>query len=399
MSTDIKNTTESNIEQKYFILLLTYSLLPGIYKVLNNQAIMLFSVPIILYLFYKSIKNYRAKKIDIPFIVFFCYAIIQSFLWLCSPWVNKIGILMGIYLNILPMLGFFISRGDLDFKVFTKIILKIVIIHCILGIILYPIFSIVDHSNPIVKKITEGVAYGRMSSVAGSLIFGNLMLVGFIVSFFSDKRFLPLIVFCLIFNAQRSAWGASLFSVLIYLYFLLKNLEIKNFTSYVFSISLFSVAAIFFISNYVNFDIDFMLSRIDSIGEASSERNSQWLKSIENFFSYPLGVGVGQVGQIASRYNEAKSMYDVIPDGDYFRILYEHGFIGALFFIFVIISAFLSLFLIRKRDKILILVLVIGYLIQMIGSNISEFYFTNFIYWTIFGYYFLFLNQNYKFKI
>lgn len=400
MSTDTKNIVKnSNIEKRYFILLLIYSLLPGFYKILNNQVIMLFSVPIILYLFFQSIKSYKTKRVDIVFLAFFCYLIIQSFLWLCSPWVNRIGILMGIYLNILPMLGFFISRGILEFSSFVKIVLKIVIVHCLLGITLYPIFSIVDHSNPIVKKITEGVAYGRMSSVAGSLIFGNLMLIGFIISFSSDKRFLPLIIFCLIFNAQRSAWVASVFSVLIYLYFMLKNLEIKKITNYLFSIFLFSVVAVFLISNYINFDVNFILSRISSIGEATSERNMQWMESIENFLSYPLGAGTGQVGHIASRYNEAKSVYAIIPDGDYFRILSEHGFIGALFFAFVIISVILSLLLIKKREKVFILVIMTGYLTQMIGSNISEFYFVNFIYWIIFGYYFLFLNENYKFNI
>ena len=50
-------------------------------------------------------------------------------------------------------------------------------------------------------------------------------------------------------------------------------------------------------------------------------------------------------------------------------------------------------------DQIVVLALITGYLIQMVGSNISEFYFTNFVYWFIFGYYFYFLNNNYKFKI
>jgi membrane protein len=397
MSRDIENI--SSIKKIiFFILFLLYSLLPGIYKILGNQMIMLFSIPIVLILLYLTRKSYKPLKIDVVFIIFFCYVILQSILWMCSPWVNKIGILMGMYLNIFPMLGFFISRG-IEFKVFKSIILNIVLIHCILGIILYPFFRIVDAGSPLVKSLTEGVAYGRMSGISGSLIFGNLIMIGFIMSFFTRKMFLPLIAFCLLFNAQRSAWLAAASSILIYLLYLLKNLRIKKILTYTIFILVFVIIGISLISNYINFDIDFMLSRLDSVGNASSERQEQWVSGLKNFISYPLGTGVGQVGHVAARFEAASSIYNIVPDGDYFRILSEYGMIGGLFYMFVISSVFLSFIFIKKMDKIVVLALITGYLIQMVGSNISEFYFTNFVYWFIFGYYFYFLNDNYKFKI
>ena len=142
-----------------------------------------------------------------------------------------------------------------------------------------------------------------------------------------------------------------------------------------------------------------MLARFTSIGEASSERDGQWISGIENFISYPLGTGVGQVGHVAVRYEEATSVYKGVPDGDYFRLLSEYGFVGGLFYLFIILSVFLSFIYIKRIDKIFIVTLIAGNLIQMIGSNISEFYFTNFIYWIIFGYYFSFLNNNYKIRV
>ena len=397
MSRDIENI--SSIKKIiFFILFLLYSFLPGIYKILGNQMIMLFSIPIVLILLYLTRKSYKPLKIDVVFIIFFCYVILQSIFWMCSPWVNMIGILMGMYLNIFPMLGFFISRG-IEFKVFKSIILNIVLIHCILGIILYPFFRIVDAGSPLVKSLTEGVAYGRMSGISGSLIFGNLIMIGFIMSFFTKKMFLPLITFCLLFNAQRSAWLAAASSILIYLLYLLKNLRIKKILTYTIFILVFVIIGISLISNYINFDIDFMLSRLDSVGNASSERQDQWVSGLNNFISYPLGTGVGQVGHVAARFEGASSIYNIVPDGDYFRILSEYGMIGGLFYMFVILSVFLSFIFIKKMDKIVVLALITGYLIQMVGSNISEFYFTNFVYWFIFGYYFYFLNDNYKFKI
>ena len=398
MSGNIKNISNKR-QLIIFILLLLYSLLPGIYKVLgNNQLIMLFSIPIVLILLFFARREYKVIKLDIIFIVFFSYIILQSILWFFSPWVNRMGILMGIYLNIFPMLGFFISRS-IDFKIFKDIILYVVLVHCIIGIVLYPFFGIVNANSPIVKSLTEGVAYARMSSVAGSLIYGNLMLIGFIISFFTKRKYLPLILFCLVFNAQRSAWLAAAFSILVYLLFLLKSSGVKKFITYIVSFSLAAIVIISLVSNYIDFDVDFMLARFTSIGEASSERDGQWVSGIENFISYPLGTGVGQVGHVAVRYEEATSVYKGVPDGDYFRLLSEYGFVGGLFYLFIILSVFLSFIYIKKIDKIFIVTLIAGNLIQMIGSNISEFYFTNFIYWIIFGYYFSFLNNNYKIRV
>lgn len=398
MSGNIKNISNKR-QLIIFILLLLYSLLPGIYKVLgNNQLIMLFSIPIVLILLFFARREYKVIKLDIIFIVFFSYIILQSILWFFSPWVNRMGILMGIYLNIFPMLGFFISRS-IDFKIFKDIILYVVLVHCIIGIVLYPFFGIVNANSPIVKSLTEGVAYARMSSVAGSLIYGNLMLIGFIISFFTKRKYLPLILFCLVFNAQRSAWLAAAFSILVYLLFLLKSSGVKKFITYIVSFSLAAIVIISLVSNYIDFDVDFMLARFTSIGEASSERDGQWISGIENFISYPLGTGVGQVGHVAVRYEEATSVYKGVPDGDYFRLLSEYGFVGGLFYLFIILSVFLSFIYIKRIDKIFIVTLIAGNLIQMIGSNISEFYFTNFIYWIIFGYYFSFLNNNYKIRV
>ena len=392
MSGNIKNISNKR-QLIIFILLLLYSLLPGIYKVLgNNQLIMLFSIPIVLVLLFFARREYKVIKLDIVFIIFFSYVILQSILWFFSPWVNRMGILMGIYLNIFPMLGFFISRS-MDLNVFKDIILYVVLVHCIIGIVLYPFFGIVNANSPIVKALTEGVAYGRMSSVAGSLIYGNLMLIGFIISFFTKRKYLPLILFCLIFNDQRSEWLAAKFSILIYLLFLLKSSRVKTFITYIMSFLLAAIMIIFLISNYIDFDTDFMLARFTSIGEASSERDGQWVSGIENFISYPLGTGVGQVGHVAVRYEEATSVYKGVPDGDYFRLLSEYGFIGGLFYLFIILSVFISFIYMKRVDKIFIVTLIAGNLIQMIGSNISEFY------WIIFGYYFSFLNNNYKIRV
>ena len=78
MSRDIENT--SFIKKIiFFTLFLLYSLLPGIYKVLGNQMIMLFSIPIVLTLLYLTRKSYKPLKIDVVFIIFFVMLFCNQF--------------------------------------------------------------------------------------------------------------------------------------------------------------------------------------------------------------------------------------------------------------------------------------------------------------------------------
>ena len=231
MSTSQETYKLKKDTNKYFWLLLIYSLLPGIYKIANNQLLMLGSIPIIIILFSFSKRNIKSYKYDVPFLFFIFYIVFQSIFWFFFPITNKIGLMMGIYMNIIPMTGYFISKS-INIDAFSKGMLKVVLIHCIIGIILYPVFGIADRSLPIVNALREGVAIGRMASVSGSLGFGNLLMIGFIISFFTDKRYLLPIGACLILSLQRSAWVGGLFAIFLYLFSLIKRGNLfKTFTS------------------------------------------------------------------------------------------------------------------------------------------------------------------------
>ena len=395
-----KESNKLNRNNKYFILFLMYSLLPGIYKIVDNQLMMLGSIPIIFFLLYDNRKMIKYYKHDMLFLFLFFYILLQTICWFFFPTTNKIGLAMGLYMNILPMLGYFIAK-TIKFETFSKILLKVILVHCILGIILYLPFGITNKSIPIVNILTEGVAFGRMASVSGSLGFGNLLMIGFILSFFTDKRYLLLMSICLLFSLQRSAWLGGFFAIFLYLIYLIKQFEVTKIFSFSIILVFLFVSFIVISDKYINIDLSFAMSRFESINDATSERKNQWENGIENFLAYPLGVGSGQAGQFAARYNEAQSIFKAIPDGDYFRSLSEYGIMAAIFFIFVIISYIISIISISFKSKkdIAIIALIGGELIQMIGSNVSEFYFTNFIYWMIFGYYFTFIGNNYSLNL
>ena len=396
------NKRDFDLKRKriFFILLLIYSILPGVYKILDNQLIMLGSIPILLYVAIDIRHEVKLYRYDSFFLFFLLYILFQTFFLFFSPLTNKIGMAMGIYMNFFPMVGYFVGKS-IKFENLSNILLKIILFHCILGIILYPPFRITNVYTPIVSVLKEGVAISRMSSVSGSLGFGNLLMIGFIISIFLNKKYLPFMIIGLFFSSQRSAWLGGIFGLLLYFIYLFRNKKITSLLLTFCILAIFFVSTVIIVEQYSQFDLSYSISRIESIKDASYERINQWENGISNFINYPIGVGVGQAGQFAARYESAVSNFKAIPDSDYLRSLSEYGFAGGLFFIYVITIYIFSFFFLQFKNKefIALFALMGGQLIQMIGSNISEFYFTNFIFWIIIGYFCTLIGKRYTFII
>ena len=96
-----------------FNLLLLYSLIPGIYKIIGNQLFMLLNIPIIVLLLLlpnESKDREYFKKFDIIFFLFLFYIFILNIIQYFNPLTNKTALFMGIFLDVLPMTGYFYSR-------------------------------------------------------------------------------------------------------------------------------------------------------------------------------------------------------------------------------------------------------------------------------------------------
>lgn len=387
---------EIQLSKKEYIvdlfLLLIYSLLPGIYKIVDNQLFMLFSLPIILYLLHKHWTKNFLLRFDVLFIYFIFYIAVLCLVQYYCPNTNEIGIFMGIFLDIVPMLGFIFSRL-IRFEDFIKLIIPIGFVHLIIGIILYPMFGIVDLLGETGNILTDGVAFGRMASVSGSLGFASLMFMTSIGALFYKKKCFIFLLFGVICAAQRSGWLACFYGLVLFCYAKMKKGEGKHVRYLILGIFLFTILLSYVIST-TGFDISFFLQRFEDLDNASDERDGQWIAGWNNFLSMPIGTGSGQIGQVAARYEE--SVYNVVPDGDYFRILSEYGIVGGLFYVVILFLYGITLFTIGKSislKRCCILSIFGGLCIQMIGSNITEFFFTNFLYWVFVGYLFAELNS------
>ena len=371
-----------------FILLLLYSLLPGFAKVFDQQSFFLLNIPIIFLLLFRHSDKIKIKKIDVVFLFLFLYVLVQSLFSLVSAHINETALFMGIFMYFIPFVGFFYSRAY-DFNDFVKIIMGVILIHCVLGILLYPAFGFWNYFEETYLKLHEGVAFGRMSSVSGSLGFANLMLVGFVLAYHGTKSKIYLIIVgvCLVMSLQRSAWLAAVSIIAVSTIVNFRFIGIKKIVF----LSSFLVLVVLLLSSISsNEDFDILFSRFSEFGkEAASERSEQWVGGINNLLLFPQGAGVGQVGQISARY-ENNPLLQIIPDGDYLRIISEVGIVGLFFYFFIVTLLFYSIttLKINQKEKIMIVSVMLGYSIQMIGSNITEFYFTNFIYWIIVGYFF-----------
>lgn len=374
-----------------FVLLLIYSLLPGIYKVIDNQMFMIFSVPIILYLLYRHWHKNLFYRWDIFFLFLLFYLLFLNIVQFFSPYTNTLGMFMGIFLDVIPMAGFLFSRL-IHLKDFIRLIVPIGLIHLIIGILLYPMFGIVDLLGKIGEILTDGVAFGRMASVSGSLGFASLMFMTSIGALYYKRKYFLFLLFGVICAAQRSGWLACFYGMVLFCYGNLKRGDGRYVKYLIIGIVLFIVLLSYLIST-TGFDISFFMQRFEDLDSAAGERNGQWIEGWNNFVCMPIGAGNGQIGQVAARYEE--SFYNMVPDGDYFRVLSEYGIMGGLFYIVILFLYGITLFSIKKSTSLqrcCILSIFGGLCIQMIGSNITEFFFTNFLYWTFVGYLFVELN-------
>lgn len=363
---------------------------------LGNQQVMLGCLPIIYFLvFYKNQSSFLQKQWDKLFLYFVFYIILLSIVQLVNPYTNKLGLFMGFFLDIIPMLGFFYSK-KCTLEDFAKLVSSVALFHLLLGILLYPPFQLNIIPQEISTILTEGLPFGRMASVSGSLGFGTLMMISGICAYYYNKLLYPFLILGVLFSAQRSAWLASFYLFLLLGFVELKEGKIIKTLKLSFSF-LFVILFVMSIVSYFKIDMSFISSRFDSIESAGSDRHEQWMCGLFNFGTIPIGTGVGQVGQVAGRYEQ--SIYEIVVDGDYFRSLSEYGFAAIMFYIISILVYIYSLLKNRlNHEGLCVFTILGGILIQMIGSNVSEFYFNNFLVWCVWGYFYQYLNNNLKIR-
>lgn len=386
------------------LLLIFYSLAPGFSKVLEESLFFVFGlISFILYIIIcRGMQKNHGKGVVFLYLSLFLILFNSVFISIFTYFYENVSmqsIFYGFSTFLLPIfLGFTLSKYVND-KVLEDI--KLVgIINCAVAIIIYPSFYFLyPHSvSDIFSKITEGVAAYRLSSVSGSLGFGPLVIMTLCLALWSLHKHSTILKYivvsfvflCAALNMQRSVWLSCLFICFFYIFFIRGGF--KKAMKFYLVILLSSFFLFSFISSAHNDFEQVLEDRFSSLSGSSvnpiDERSEQWLGLIDNIKRFPTGTGVGQVGQV-NRQVESNLNVAYIYDGDYFRIISEMGFSGFLLLFFVIFSPIVlfskKIISSRIRNQLFLnfhFCILVCFLIQMIGTNITEMYYVNSLIWT-----------------
>ncbi|EKO3878688.1 O-antigen ligase family protein [Vibrio metschnikovii] len=374
------------------LYLLIYSLLPGFAKIFGTNVFFGFNI-FIWMLFFRNVK--LSKNELFVFLIVFIYVTIQTYQSiLVNDKFQLFAFLESLYVWIIPFMAFFLAKKYSVEAIFNSLV-YVGLCHAIIGLITYPLFPLPSFLSSLSDTLRDGVAFMRMSSVAGSLIFGviisssiNALLYLRYCNQIGFKKFIiffTILALAGFLSLQRSCWLSILVGITFYSFFKLNASLI--FYPFVIVIVFSSVA---FVDRNLRLD-EFILDRVGTLFSKSNspidERFQIWVDGLYYLSENPFGYGIGQLGQFGFKNEIVLPFY--ITDGDYVKWAVELGLLGLLFFVsfvlyFVIARIFIGKFLLSKKG-ILHIVIIVGFLVQMIGSNLSEFYYANFIFWFVLG--------------
>lgn len=356
---------------------------------LKNKSIGTYTSLIILFILYKNKDVFYSGK-DQLFKFFICINLITGLSYLYNG-VNFIIFFQAISYSIIPSLLYLLGAkqyrlGVLQESLANNILYPSVILMGI-GLFFYLIFPDFYFSNigQDINTYKWGLADYRFGSYISSSNLGSLCVSCIPLYFVSIKTrgglfnsvILIIILTSLALCMQRSSWAVS---ILFFCIIIFRTINFSVIIPYIVMLLVLLFVGGFFIRNlFTEEQIKFMITRFSNLDleQMSSERVKQWMHALNIFYNNPWGFGLGTLGHKAS-----EAGYSTCSDGNYFKILGEIGIVGFALFIGMILKALKKYW---KGCSILALV-ILGFSLQAIGSNVFELYFSSYVFWYILGY-------------
>jgi hypothetical protein len=382
-------------------LLLTFSLAPGLVKVTGDQTFFAIGYLCLATLIAFSSRPTIRDLVSAPKLIaigIIIYGLILTTINSLLFDINESSIVIGVVVFILPILLSVLCNSFVAI-VLLNMLPWIGLVHAIIALLIYPYLPFSSLFGDLFTPLQEGVMAFRLASVSGSLAFSSLMATSFAVCIIRRHKESELkniftavaiiLSLCLILSLQRSMWLITIPFIIYALSF--GYITIKS----VIIVSLSLVIAMFFalsqfgdlLSTFTDLAGDRMLSITSKTDDSPvGERLNQWLGAFANIQELPLGAGIGQLGQ-ANRDGPFPSGLLSIPDGDYFRIVSEYGPYGLILIILIIAQILFSLKILSKRNSLwsehAFAVVLLILFFQGVGSNMTELYFVNFLFFVI----------------
>jgi len=348
---------------------------------------------VMLYLLYYLVKNNLFSirtHLDIIVIFYIIYNTISIlwFLWSGLP----IDVFIMEYSNsILPIICFYfigrIYRKDTDF---FKITLYALVVCFIIGF--YFQLTLPENYREFMAKMddsgeTDPVSFfSGFRSLLGLTATGSLGSIGVLISLAivstskvkKGKFVLLICFFALVLTFRRSALYVAVFAFLWINYLFLFKFKIARWKLFIFEILAIFLFVLLINSLYPDF-LKSVSTRFGALSSAVDERKSNWFEGLTKASNLIIGDGLGKFGHKAAQYTD-----NILPDGNYFRIIAELGIFGLLIFIAIIFVA-LKKGLTQLADNYIEIGIVIMLCLQAIGSDIFSFQLIAPIFWYSIG--------------
>lgn len=325
----------------------------------------------------------------------------------------------GLHMTVLPIILYFGSRYSfVQTNTLVDIIWKIGLIHVVISILSY---EPLNHMVPFINKYSALLSsilrtsvsdnWGlmvRMRSVLDSLTFGNIVGTTTLISyyyfliegklrfcFFTFLAFLTVIL-----SFQRSALIGVLISLFLIFYLIQTEKKIVK-TITIASALLASFITSLLLPQEIRSYLFFRLNDIITGGHnAIMGRLDQWSFALEIVTNHPFGIGIGQVGHKAVNFLHTDQF---VADGNYLKVLAETGVLGLGIFLAILLYVLLKAYKHWKSQdnyNHLLLAILVFYMIQAIGTNVWDLYYSASIFWLFLGCYFrpFCTHEEYRFK-
>lgn len=298
--------------------------------------------------------------------------------------------------NLFPMLMYGIGRASTSNEknnpVFTALLFSNIFM-VLIGFLIYFTPSLaarVGMDSVVTAGINSaGVGY-RFGSYLGSLELGSICAISvplLLMHNFKNKIVKPLMLMvfsvALLLTMQRGAWIVGITSIVACMIIsaFLDREGFKTIIIYLIFGVLIAGMILFFVDHYMSAGLlKHLQIRLSGFNfdSMSTGRLEQASKAMSLFLRYPFGFGLGAAGNKASTYH-----MQVVPDGNWMRILVETGIIGIISFVIINVKA---LYKGIKHKYYYMTIIIVLFLAHSIGSNVLDFYYGSFVYWYILGF-------------
>ncbi|MBT0904034.1 polymerase [Streptococcus infantarius subsp. infantarius] len=347
------------------------------------QVMLTIGIAIVAFTLFLGITLKKFVKSEFNWLLFCIFEILFQSIFLSLFYPTSFAAYLSSLRNILAPLLILLysvySFKKIDVSLFYKLIFNTSIIVILFGFVEYlignnlwislnitklwelkgmPLKGILVPGNWYSSEMIGGNQLRRMvSSFADPVNLGSYLFVAFMLAWYRRKRILQfLLFFSFLLCVSKGAFLSFLVFIVVYSWINDKN-KILAILGMVISLS----AGVLF----------YIFSQNSSSGSMNAHING-FLSALTMPLKYPLGMGAGNVGVLASKLGSTTALNSSVLETGIGMVISQFGFIGALIYTYF----FGKLLLIGKgiggrRDKILWYTLILGFLANAMFNEVA----------------------------